>query len=163
MKAVTVSRRPGPRLFSHARLRRQTDVLEADVRILDAEGLPAGEIAGLRVERVARRGRPEEWLYEMQWLPEPLAAENPGIRAGHWLVFADRGGLGAALQPLIEEHGGSCVLLAPGEFSPDVLRDLTPYRGIVHLWSLDADSVESAQTMGCASVLQLVQELAKTG
>jgi myxalamid-type polyketide synthase MxaE and MxaD len=44
-------------------------------------------------------------------------------------------------------------------------------RGVVHLWSLDAlppeettvDSLEIAQTLGCVSVLHLVQALARTG
>ena len=139
------------------------------------------------------------WLYEVAWQPkaregvEQAVEPQPGQR-GSWLIFADTGGVGVALASRLHEHGESCVLVFPGEAyerspashwridptSPtafqrlltDTLRpDCPPWRGVVHLWSLEAAppeettgaSLQAAQRLGCGSVLHLVQALAAMG
>ena len=112
---------------------------------------------------------------------------------GSWLIFADNGGVGDALSALMKARGERSILVARGEtyeqwdadhyrirvdrpedmsrlFAATLSPDPSGYRGIVHLWSLDAASPEAtttasltaAQTFGCASALPLVQELART-
>jgi acyl transferase domain-containing protein/acyl carrier protein len=109
---------------------------------------------------------------------------------GSWLIFADNGGVGTALAARMQAAGESSVLVTRGasfnriddnhfRLDPAVSEDYrqlfvaalaTPprCRGIIHLWSLDtdftetsaADSLQTAQSLGCGSVLPLVQELA---
>lgn len=129
-------------------------------------------------------------LYEIQWqiqnrktLPHAIANQS-----GKWLIFADNAGIGQALAELLQKRGEKCVMIYPGvayEILEDGHRKINPAnlqdfqrlfqemgnnglacRGIVHLWSLEAaslqitpSSLESAQILGCGSVLHLVQAL----
>ncbi|MBN1489666.1 MAG: SDR family NAD(P)-dependent oxidoreductase [Phycisphaerae bacterium] len=81
-------------------------------------------------------------------------------RPGHWLILADRDGVGAALADRLTADGSTCTLVHPGQtYAPAngrpwqmnpakaghfqrLLQDLhgaghTEFAGIVHLWSLD--------------------------
>jgi len=110
---------------------------------------------------------------------------------GSWLIFADSFGVGQQIANLLKEVLQTPILILAGihyeridtdhfNIRPEapedlqklleaVSADLAPYRGIIHLWSLDAPcpeqttvtSLESAQTLGCLSVLNLVQGLVK--
>ena len=132
--------------------------------------------------------QPKEYLLSEQ-APEPL----PQGQQGRWLIFADNDGLGQTLGDLLEERGETCVFISPGETyqclelgryqlhpaQPEEFQQLLtsafgddqpPCRGIVHLWGLEptleeatSASLETTQTLGCFSVLHLVQALVKTG
>lgn len=108
-----------------------------------------------------------------------------------WLIFTDSSGVGEALAARLSAQGESGILVARGgsyehtdgehfRIRPDrpedlrqlfeaLVSDQTLCRGIVHLWSLDISlpeeateaSVAAVQTLGCGSVLTLVQELAQ--
>ena len=113
----------------------------------------------------------ESSMYEAKWVPGRSSAEVSGFPAngdadspaqpsGTWLLFADRGGLGARLAGLLERSGRRFVLVAPGDSyrSIDSVQfEINPTRpedydrlfrevadpglptnwGIVHLWALD--------------------------
>ncbi|MBV8886873.1 MAG: type I polyketide synthase [Chroococcidiopsidaceae cyanobacterium CP_BM_RX_35] len=134
----------------------------------------------------------KDWLYEVKWLPLPrelpeISFQEPGM----WLILADRGGVGQALAHLLEEQGQSCLLVYAGDayqakeaetwslnptspedfehlFQEAVITSSLPLRGIVHLWSLEAElapkltipELEQIQVLGCGSTLHLVQALA---
>jgi acyl transferase domain-containing protein/NADPH:quinone reductase-like Zn-dependent oxidoreductase/SAM-dependent methyltransferase/aryl carrier-like protein len=106
---------------------------------------------------------------------------------GGWLFHADRGGAAERLAALLRDRGERCVLVFAGEVferlgedrftvsaasadeSLQLVRavlgpDQPPWRGLVHLWNLDAPDVESMpgdasahQTAGCLSVVNLIQ------
>lgn len=102
-------------------------------------------------------------LYDLAWRKQPRA-ENGKFHtdAGHWVVLADRGGLGTALAELLEQNGAKCTLVRAGEtftLSVDGTYEINPavpadfmmlwkalaaaepvVRGVVHLWSLDVPS-----------------------
>ena len=110
--------------------------------------------------------------------------------AGHWLIFADRGGSGAALSSRLIAAGARTTIVEPGDvfrqqddgrFEMPVDDDAaaaqlfsvlhatsSPLRGIVHLWALDSGDPESVspddlletQRSGCGSVLAIVKSLA---
>ncbi len=109
-------------------------------------------------------------------------------RHGDWIIFADRGGVARRLAERLEGRGERSVLVFPGpgyrastsgecEIRPGRTEDLdrllstvaTPPRGIVHLWALDAPTlstdgeveIESTLSLGCDTVLALVQSLAR--
>jgi acyl transferase domain-containing protein len=133
------------------------------------------------------------WLYTLQWQPAPsVSASLPKEgHSGSWLLFMDNGNAGQHLRTLLEARGEQCILISrgrayrretaeryqvcptqPAEFER-VLRAALgpaqpPCRGIVHLWGTDAVDLEQAtlqrtQEEGCASVLHLVQALARIG
>jgi NAD(P)-dependent dehydrogenase (short-subunit alcohol dehydrogenase family) len=190
-------RAPRGRLFSHAR-RHHTDgpdnVLTGDVRLVDEAGTVAAEVQGARLwyldsgsgsaidSTLARR------LYGIQWRPAPLPPGASSSR-GRWLIFADAGGVGAALAARLSGEGAAHVLVQPGDRYEQLQADRFLVRpgdrddarrllaavlapadcaGIAHLWSLDgkvgpdatAGDLEVAHRLGCGSILPLVQELA---
>jgi acyl transferase domain-containing protein len=76
--------------------------------------------------------------------------------AGDWLVLADRQGVGAALASQIEAAGGACTLVRSDE-SLDA-SGARSWRGVVHLWSLDAAPNGSLDVAGLANAQRLVSE-----
>jgi acyl transferase domain-containing protein len=122
-----------------------------------------------------------------QRVSEPSLPASPRS----WLIFTDSSGVGETLAALLSAQGERGILVARGEsyehtdgehfcIRPDrpedlrqlfeaLVSDQTLCHGIVHLWSLDIPlpeettvaSVEAVQTLGCGSVLMLVQELAQ--
>jgi acyl transferase domain-containing protein/SAM-dependent methyltransferase/acyl carrier protein len=123
--------------------------------------------------------------------PAGLAEKPSQPRAGaRWLIFADDQGIGRGLAEWLQSCGAVPCLVSAGtsftvldpqhiEIRPDNPDDMTgllelagaPLDAIVHLWSLDSPppergglaDLETAQRLGCYSVLSLVQTLAKSG
>ncbi len=130
-----------------------------------------------------------DWLYELQW-QEKLPAPEPTETTGHgrWLIFADQSGVGQALAGRLAAVGDTVTLVWAGEswactavdqyqLNPTQPEQYTrlwqecvreaPVQGVIHLWSLDAetattvDQLSQAQERGCGSVLLLVQVMAQ--
>jgi len=109
-------------------------------------------------------GSEEGWLYGVRWSADPSDLPAPELAAtqpGHWLILADRGGVGEHLASLLREQGAQCALAYSGKAykridadsfrldaaEPDGFARLLEDRigasdgrlcGAVHLWSLDA-------------------------
>lgn len=126
------------------------------------------------------------WYYDVVWKIEDLPpnTEDFGTR-GRWLILADRDGVGTRLRERLEELGAICATALRGaafrnlsqrcwEISPYQLDDYRrvieeaggpdriPLQGIIHLWGLDLEPVDSgdeAQALACGSVLNLVKSL----
>nr|QEO74254.1 methyltransferase [uncultured bacterium] len=105
----------------------------------------------------------------------------------HWLILADRGGIGARLAFRHGARGGTSTLVYPGErfesvdaqtvrLAPDrpadfrrlfAALDRARSYEIVHLWNLDEPAIEGTMlgqaveegALGCRSILSLVQSL----
>lgn len=114
----------------------------------------------------------QDWLYQVQWRPQPLPSASANVNTDHWLILADRGGVGEALAQRLMEVGGACQLVFADEWDDgdeqDILSLLDGEAGnvcftpqhIVHLWSLDATEVSAASLrQSCGSVLRVVQAL----
>jgi acyl transferase domain-containing protein/acyl carrier protein len=175
---MTLLRRPGPRVWSHATTRPGSDGTSAagDVRLLDPAGEVLAVVQGLRVRQVStdadtaiRRelGRP---LYAVQWRPQDRA-ESRSLSPGRWLLVADRSGMAVALSGQLERSGASCVIAQPGVEDGEVLAaDIASdeYRGVVYLRALDASvspgmnglDVQEAALEACAGALRVVHALA---
>ncbi|HYH96128.1 beta-ketoacyl reductase, partial [Hyalangium sp.] len=125
-----------------------------------------------------------ECLYEAKWIEKEPVSSAPaegGSQPGRWLIFCDRGGVGEALAARLEAEGHTCVRVSY-ELRPDsaegmdrLVREVfhggANFRGVVHLGSLDVASeagassewLSTARTLGCQSVLLLIQALMKAG
>jgi malonyl CoA-acyl carrier protein transacylase len=133
----------------------------------------------------------QDWLYEVQWQTKPRQLTEISFQEpGRWLIFADRGGSGQALASQLQVQGQHCLLVyagenyqvkAPGTWQLNPLRpedfarlfqevadtSKPPLKGIVHLWSLDAElatelnvsALDRAQAIACGSSLHLVQAI----
>ncbi|TBR57189.1 hypothetical protein B4U84_26495 [Westiellopsis prolifica IICB1] len=132
-----------------------------------------------------------DWLYEIKWQPKVHENnQNPSLlkEPGSWLLFADTTGVGVKVAQLLEEQGEHCILVFPSQsyksnsgkeyyINPsnftdfqhllsDIIKDnQPPYRGVVHLWSMESGAetslrtLQQAQHFTCESVLYLVQTL----
>jgi amino acid adenylation domain-containing protein len=167
-EAIQLYRQPGQRVWSHARLREKTTrATVADLDVHDESGDLVARVRGLRSQRVAGTGSdesPDGLLYAYEWQPRPLPVPS-SPEHGHWLVFADRGGVGAALAERLQAAGGTCTVVHTGGDIPGLVgAHAAGCRGIVHLWALDAPSGEfrtadlaAAQDVTLLSTTQLVQ------
>ena len=108
----------------------------------------------------------------------------------NWLIFVDAGGAGHQLGEHLKSRGERAIFIARGQgyertdndcftINPRHPKDMqqllealkseeSVFKGIVHMWSLDAmleetttASIEAAQEFGCLSVIHLVQELTR--
>ncbi len=126
------------------------------------------------------------WLYELQWMPQAREQTEGITQLGPWLIFADQGGLGAALAAQLSANGTGYRLVYRGErygaveqgFFTDnptqlddykrLLADIGPCRNIVYLWALDLpetdaleqDDFTEIRDVSSASVVYIVQALA---
>lgn len=174
--------------------------LIGDIRLFDEAGQLFAEVIGLELRRASQqillRGLQkalDNWLYEIAWQPKSLEINAQIDKPSSWLIFADRTGIGAKLAKRLQEQGDRCIIVFPGQaYEKDekqnyyinpaepsdfqrLLKALAqdnkpPYRGIVHLWSLDTTSeseitltaLQNAQVLVCGSTLHLVQALTTT-
>ena len=116
------------------------------------------------------------YLYEVTWRPQAYATPSLPLPAGRWLIFADQGGVGAALAQRLHAAGHAVTLLyhtAPAvavtlntddhslttqvlavtdldAFQQQLQALLSPpataWGGFVHLWALDSGA-PAAQTL----------------
>lgn len=148
------------------------DAMTVDIALIDDAGAPIASLEGLLVRRLNKEAmQPSsqelsplfDSMYQVAWEERALAAPAPsegGEEApGRWLVFADRGGVGAALAEELRARGQDCqlvhhdaVTLGGREVALDpdqpalfhrLVRDYfgvpgVSYRNIVYLWGLDA-------------------------
>ena len=181
-------------LWCHAVLRSdpESDGEIGDIRLVDAAGETLFEVEGLEIRRADRKPvpeqRPESWLHQLEWHPEPRTEEATDSQGERWLIFADELGLGEALARELSRANHQIEMVHIGEqFEPsssdrwrlnperpeDFSRLFAELGGeprltrIVHLWSLRDENprypdLEPAQEQGLRSLLHLIQALAAT-
>ena len=103
-----------------------------------------------------------DWLYQLEWKPANIAITKKDFQLSHWLIFADKYGLGTSLKNKLQNSGHDCSLVYradtyqecepgiyqinpahPEEFA-QLYRAITatsklPLEKIIHLWSLDSN------------------------
>lgn len=167
------------------RLLNEAGELIAEVEGLQVKHVPQEVLLQLAHKPVQDWLYSVTWQAQAQNLIEPSNLSQPGT----WLLLADQGGVAAALSEQLKSQGQTCILVVPGEdyaVSQDkpwqinptqpadwqrlceaILQIQTPLRGIIHLWGLDEladcaitlDTLNTAQTLGCQSALQIIQGL----
>jgi acyl transferase domain-containing protein len=182
-------RRPGRSMWSHA-VRRwppagSGETFSVDLHIYDEAGDLAAEVGGLIVKRtrLARldadartsgRHSRDDWFHEVTWQQIPANDVSPDDVTSHWLILADRSGVGAALAARLEVRSAHCVVAGSENAERidsvvgEALRDCGKRPlGIVYCWSLDADvsddltleRLRQGQALGCGNLLRLIQSL----
>ena len=159
------------------------DAMTVDITLLDDAGVPVALLEGLLVRRLNKEAmQPSsqelsplfDAMYQVAWEERPLPGSQPSEEPpGRWLVFADRGGVGAALAEELRARGQDCqvvlhdaVMLGGREVALDpdqpalfhrLVRDYfgvpgVSYRNVVYLWGLDASPTLDLdlETLGAA-------------
>jgi acyl transferase domain-containing protein/acyl carrier protein len=127
-------------------------------------------------------------LYQIHWQLQENVASPVNHEPGNWLIFTDGTENGLELAQQLEQQGHYSILAEVGEIyhqlgsqhyqldptEPEhfrqLLQDIPNLDGVIHLWGLAEDTTENlslqgldkAQTLGCASVLHLVQALVQS-
>ncbi|MFJ8579618.1 SDR family NAD(P)-dependent oxidoreductase [Micromonospora sp. NPDC093277] len=152
------------------------EISGARVVLYDAAGTPAGEITGIRLQRLAGSGtadRVAESLLELSW-QETVDPTEETAAPGWWLLLADADPVGADLRAELAGRGVATVTAVPGDAyrqaTPDryeidparpedfvtLLAELRaarpePCAGVVHAWSLDTVLTEQPAEAGPAN------------
>ncbi len=165
---------PGNRVWCQARLkpsaRAGAEQLEADLMLINEAGQVVVTVACLRLQRLqtttpSASKETQDLLYDLRW--EAADSKNSATvivdeqKSAHWIIFADRQGVGDALTRQVAHHGHSHTVVradngAPeneGPHQPDALRQRlannSPHEAcnIVYLWGLDATTPEAISNL----------------
>jgi acyl transferase domain-containing protein/surfactin synthase thioesterase subunit/acyl carrier protein len=165
------------------------ETFSGDYTLFNEEGQVVMQITGLLVKRAPREAllrigqqSESELLYELVWHPQEVEEiEVPPTERGSWLIFADAGGLGLDVARNLEKAGENCFLVYPDaiygvhqleyqgleSFSSKDFEQLLEdfgdrtWCGVIYLWGLEEGPLFNEKMSGMASVLHLVQALAK--
>jgi len=152
-----------------------TDVINADIRLLNGNNQIVAELIGFQLQRTSRGirhllSRQDTWLYRLRWQAGEIPTTSSGTlrERRQWLIFADDEGLGEELAQQLEAGGDSCHLLLCKEIikklkkaDDDAFVEIiekhlketpSPLYGIIHLWSLSippqsSDDLETSDTI----------------
>ncbi len=160
---------PSPELWVRAR----ADSIDAggfggSVEWIDGGGVRVAVARDVRLQRLD--GAPPEAgaerFYEVRWAAADLKLDEHEPVPGRWVVVADRGGVGVALEAALRARGGQCLVIPsePGRMhrAAEWLRagEAAP-GGVVHLALLDETEFGETRRCVCDSTLALVQSLAR--
>ncbi len=147
-------------LWAYATRDGQAGGLTGDVCILDADGRVVAEARGLKFQALATEDRApfEQWLYRVDWKPVPPREGDLPTGLGAWMIMGAGCDLGTSLAAELTSRGERVHVAASTPDAINLIKSGQPWKGIVHLQSLEANSPE-AHEKGCLSVLHLLQAL----
>jgi myxalamid-type polyketide synthase MxaB len=158
-----------------------------DVQTFDADGNLVVALDGFEMRKAPAaaflRRRLADWLYRVDWQPQPVVAQSPTGPAT-WLLLDNGSQLGAALAQRLTARGDRCLIVSEGDafgatdfvtvnpMEPGDFRRVLdfcaqqegpPLRGVIHLWAASqgtaSDPAERAQRLAIG-MLHLVQTVA---
>jgi myxalamid-type polyketide synthase MxaB len=123
MKRLRVYREPGTTIWVHARISQGAEgTMSADLNLFSEQGDLVARAHGLESRRATREAvlqsaqEPmENWLYEVDWRPQPLASNDDAHKVGSWLVLADSAGIGDRLRAGLKRKGDSVIFVSRGD------------------------------------------------
>ena len=181
-KRIRFFSRPDQLIWSHVSLQSVpasgTDVINADIRLLDGNNQIVAELIGFQLQRTSRRirhllSRQDTWLYQVRWQShgEPRNSVGTLRERRHWMILADDEGLGEELAKQLEAGGDSCHLFPcnetiknldiadDGAFLEIIEKHLketpSPLYGIIHLWSLSMPQ-PSSDVLETSDIMQML-------
>ncbi|WP_394843018.1 SDR family NAD(P)-dependent oxidoreductase [Pendulispora brunnea] len=178
LHGVRLHRKPGTRIEGlHAHLKlletpaRDPATVEAQLWLRDAAGVPVLSVERFIIRRVEGQGRswegvPSDWFYQLHWQPLEASPRPAAKRDESWLLFADEGGLAAAVADRLAPAGVKTTLIRK-DARADVRELFTQgaFTRVLYFWGLDAPSLEAepdvlpAELPETESLLELVQAL----
>ncbi|NEQ40110.1 MAG: SDR family NAD(P)-dependent oxidoreductase [Okeania sp. SIO3I5] len=165
-------------------------LLKAEIQLFDKTGKLVAEVNGFEGRKANPKALLmtldadlSDWYYEINWEPQPLTETAKSSKnAGKWLIFALTDELVESIGQDLQQRGQDYILVSPGteyqqldaqhyQINPTVaeqfsklLQDNLDIQGILHLWSLnETEDLQTAQELGCATTLHLLQALVQAG
>ncbi len=156
---------PGNKVWSYLELEQDSKYntgLSAKIQLYNDYGDLVAKLTGLKSQAVNSQPRWQNWLYQQQWIQQPLSSKSSlAIETGTWLIFADSTGIGNKLLTLLELQQQQCHLVTRHiiKDNPEAFQSLIQQHqdlaGVIYLCSLD----EIEDWRECESYLYLVQAL----
>lgn len=151
---VTVDRKlPDGDLWVHCRLtghQTETDSFQADIDLLDEQGVRVAAIVGARVQRLSkqrqrRSSEDRNLLYQMRWQVAPVDTDESAATtsARHWLLLADSSELATELADRLLQRGDSVALMRRGD---EFVREASAMEGRVD-YRLNPERLEDLRRM----------------
>jgi acyl transferase domain-containing protein/7-keto-8-aminopelargonate synthetase-like enzyme/acyl carrier protein len=148
-----------------------------DIVLLDSAGGVIAAMEGFEMRKAPAssflRRRLTDWLYRTGWQPQKLAGATAAARnRAKWLILDNGSEIGADLQRRLTDRGDRFMVSAEGAGAGNVedfgrmleqsAADGSPFRGVIHLWSMapDGDPVERAHQLSIG-LLHLAQAAAR--
>ncbi len=205
-------------LWSYGSLQSRGNTLKANFQFWDEQGQLIGEIQGFTLRAIARQflspaseasslltdlkktptiansslsqaaeSSQANLFYQVVWQPSKRKTAAT-VKLSHWLIFADKAGLGVKLAESLRKQGDRTLLVFPAQsyeklaagyqLNPtqpadfeqlfqDLQENLFICDGIIHLWgatpekSINFANLQAAQRLGCGSVIYLIQALSQ--
>ncbi len=165
-------------------------ILKAEIQLFDQTGKLVAEVNGFEGRKAnpetllkSLDSDLSDWYYEISWEAQPLTETTQSSKnAGQWLVFALTDELAESIGQYLQERGQNYIRVSPGsdyqkldaqhyQLNPTVaehfrklLQENSDIKGILHLWGInETDDLQTAQELGCATALHLVQALTEAG
>jgi 3-oxoacyl-(acyl-carrier-protein) synthase/acyl carrier protein len=140
-----------------------SDVLVADLRLINTEGDVIAEALNFRVKKAGRELLMQsvqedlsDWYYEMQWTEKSVVDDQATSEKGTYLIFAE-GTTGTLMAENLASEGNQCVMVSSGSayrFEDSIVTlqstersdyerllddpawaSLPPCVGVVHMWA----------------------------
>ncbi|NEO38509.1 MAG: SDR family NAD(P)-dependent oxidoreductase [Moorea sp. SIOASIH] len=165
-------------------------LLKAEIQLFDQTGKLVAQVNGFEGRKAnpetllkSLDSDLSDWFYEINWEAQPLTKTANENGSGKWLVFALTDELVDSVGKYLEERGQNYIWVSPGseyqqldaqhyqinptvaEQFPKLLQDNSDIKGILHLWGIinEVEDLQTAQQLGCATALHLVQALVQAG
>jgi myxalamid-type polyketide synthase MxaB len=137
-----------------------------DIRLFDVSGVTIAAIQGFEMRKASgeafRSRRGADWMYRVEWQPQPLQGKPAPAGAGGWLIVDQGSELGDELAQRLQQRGQRTALaVVDGEIGPLLAE---PLQGVVYLSGAgdDADAPAEAQAAS-VGLLHVVQALGRAG
>ncbi|RQH10614.1 MgcI [Okeania hirsuta] len=165
-------------------------LLKAEIQLFDQTGKLVAEVNGFEGRKANPKALLmtldadlSDWYYEINWEPQPLTeTAKSSENSGKWLIFALTDELVESIGQDLQQRGQNYIRVSPGseyqqlnaqhyQINPTVaeefsklIQDNSDIQGILHLWSLNqTEDLQTAQELGCATTLHLLQALVQAG
>ena len=165
-------------------------LLKAEIQLFDQTGELVAQVNGFEGRKAnpetllkSLDSDLSDWFYEIKWEAQPLTKiEKYENGSGKWLVFTLTDELLDSVGKYLQERGQNYIWVSPGseyqqlapqhyQINPTVaeqftklLQDNSDIKGILHLWGInEAEDLQTAQQLGCATALHLLQALVQAG
>jgi len=169
----------------------EDQLLKAEIQLFDQTGALVAQVNGFEGRKANPQtllmtldSDLNNWFYEINWEAQPLTKTSKSNEnsSGKWLVFALTDELVESIGQYLQQRGQNYIWVSPGseyqqldsqhyqinptvaEQFPKLFQDHSDIQGILHLWSLnETKDLQTAQELGCATALHLVQALVQAG
>ncbi len=154
----------GEAIWSYVRLHPRnadSEIVKADVHVLDKEGRAIAHIKGLSAKRTAAPLQPslwQNWLYQVEWQPLQATVPVAFTSQSDWLVIAHSHEKLEAIAHLLASQNQTCTkVLIDNKFDISHLKG--DWQGAIYIASEEAIEINRQVEQSCQSALHLVQSL----